>query len=105
MEQQLDNPKLRVKPLTNEQGISRSAIYRLCGPLESVQNDIKQRRLARIYQTITDPAYDKEKIGLIVARYGFSNATNFSRAFRAVYGSSPSEARKRAFNGGAESDV
>ncbi len=99
IEQQLENPKLSVKTLTLEQGISRSAIYRLFEPLEGVQNYIQRRRLARIYQAITDPANDKMKIGNIAARYGFSNATNFSRAFRTAYGLSPSEARKRAMDG------
>ena len=99
IEQELGNPELSVKSLTLRHGISRTTIYRLFEPLEGVQNYIQQRRLARIYQTITDPAHDSEKIGIIASRYGFSNATNFSRSFRSLYGISPREARKRAQEG------
>ncbi len=71
-------------------------------PLGGVRNYIQQRRLTRAYQTICDPAHARERVSAISARYGFTNDSVFSRAFRDAYGMSPSDMRATAQAGYAD---
>jgi AraC-like DNA-binding protein len=73
--------------------MSRDTLYRLFESLGGVRRYIQQRRLTRAYQTITDPAHAGERVGTIATRYGFSNDSVFSRAFREAYGMSPTDLR------------
>jgi AraC-like DNA-binding protein len=93
VEANLANPDLGPAFLCRKLGMSRATLYRLFEPLGGVRRYIQQRRLTRAYQTITDPAHAGERIGTIAARYGFSNDSVFSRAFREAYGMSPTDLR------------
>jgi AraC-like DNA-binding protein len=57
---------------------------------------IRQRRLERCRRDLADPALADRPVSAIAARWGFSSAADFSRAFRAVHGLSPSEYRRFA---------
>ena len=57
---------------------------------------IRQRRLERCRRDLTDPALASRPAAAIAARWGFSSAGDFSRAFRAVYGLPPAEYRMSA---------
>jgi AraC-like DNA-binding protein len=57
---------------------------------------IRQRRLERCRHDLTDPALASRPVAAIAARWGFSSAGDFSRAFRAVYGLPPAEYRMSA---------
>ena len=88
--------------LARQLGVSRAKLYRMFEPLGGVRNYIQQRRLTRAYQTICDPANARERVSAISARYGFTNDSVFSRAFRDAYGMSPSDMRATAQAGYAD---
>ncbi|WP_461009966.1 helix-turn-helix domain-containing protein [Streptomyces capparidis] len=55
---------------------------------------IRRRRLERCRRDLGDPSLVHRPIGAIAARWGFSHAADFSRAFRTAYGLSPSDYRQ-----------
>jgi AraC-like DNA-binding protein len=57
---------------------------------------IRQRRLERCRRDLSDPALAGRPVAAIAARWGFSSAADFSRAFRAVHGMPPAEYRRSA---------
>ncbi|OLF05566.1 hypothetical protein BLA60_35380 [Actinophytocola xinjiangensis] len=71
---------------------SLHALHRQQG--ETVSASIRRRRLEGCHTDLTDPRLRQRSIGAIAARWGFRNLPDFSRAFRAAYGRTPSEARR-----------
>jgi len=57
---------------------------------------IRGRRLERCRRDLADPALASRPVAAIAARWGFSSAADFSRAFRAVHGLPPAEYRMSA---------
>jgi AraC-like DNA-binding protein len=57
---------------------------------------IRRRRLEGCRRDLADPALAARPIAAVAARWGFSSAADFSRAFRAVHGLPPSEYRRFA---------
>jgi AraC-like DNA-binding protein len=57
---------------------------------------IRRRRLECCRRDLSDPALASRSVAAIAARWGFSSAGDFSRAFRAVNGLPPSEYRRFA---------
>ena len=57
---------------------------------------IRQRRLESCRRDLCDPALAGRPVAAIAARWGFSSAGDFSRAFRAVHGLPPAEYRSSA---------
>jgi AraC-like DNA-binding protein len=99
VEANLAHPDLGPEFLSRQLGMSRATLYRLFESLGGVRRYIQQRRLTRAYQTIADPAHAGERVGTIAARYGFSNDSVFSRAFREAYGMSPTDLRNASRRG------
>lgn len=93
IEANLHDPDLGPEFVCRQLGMSRAKLYRLFEPIGGVSHYIQQRRIARAYRIITDPAHARERVGAIAARCGFSNASVFSRAFRQAFGMSPAELR------------
>jgi len=56
----------------------------------------RQRRMDRCRRDLADPGLAARPIAAIAARWGFSSAADFSRAFRAAHGMPPSEYRRSA---------
>ena len=88
-------------PLSPEQlcrtfGISRSLLYRLFEPLGGVAHYVQQRRLARAFHALANPANRRLRVGEIATRNGFTSEAHFSRAFRATFGLTPSDVRATA---------
>jgi len=54
---------------------------------------IRSRRLEGARRDLADPELAGLTISALAARWGFGDPARFSRAFRAVYGCSPTEAR------------
>ena len=85
-------------------GISRSLLYRLFEPLGGVAHYVQQRRLARAFHALANPANRRLRVAEIASRTGFASEAHFSRAFRAAFGLTPSDVRAtagRASAGGA----
>lgn len=62
----------------------------------TVQAYVKRRRLVAARQDLTDPRYAHEGISVIAARWAFSDAPHFTRAFRQAFGATPAEYRRSA---------
>jgi AraC-like DNA-binding protein len=57
---------------------------------------IRQRRLEHCRRDLADPALAARPVAAVAARWGFTNAADFSRAFRAVHGIPPAQYRRSA---------
>lgn len=55
----------------------------------TVSTYIRTRRLERCHQELTDPLFASQQVSTIARRWGFPEATHFSRAFRSHFGMSP----------------
>jgi AraC-like DNA-binding protein len=93
IETNMHEPDLGPEFVCRRLGMSRAKLYRLFEPIGGVGEYIQQRRLARAYQALTDPARANFYISVIAAQYGFGNASVFSRAFRNAFGMSPTDLR------------
>ncbi|WP_407841621.1 helix-turn-helix domain-containing protein [Streptomyces sp. DSM 116496] len=63
---------------------------------ESVAATIRRRRLERCREDLADPGQLTVPVHTVALRWGFTNASVFSRLFRETYGASPSEFRRAA---------
>ena len=77
-------------------GISRSQLYRQFEPLGGVAHHVQQRRLARAFHALANPANRRLRVAEIATRTGFTSEAHFSRAFRSAYGLTPSDVRATA---------
>jgi AraC-like DNA-binding protein len=57
---------------------------------------VRRRRLNQCRRQLADPASGGLPIMAVASRWGFVDAAHFSRTFRAEFGMSPSEARRRS---------
>jgi AraC-like DNA-binding protein len=94
IEANLSSPDLTVEKLSRHFAISRASLYRLFEPLGGIAKYIRKRRLHRCFVEITSPSKSRKRIGEIAYGFGFTNESDFSRAFRAAYGATPKEARE-----------
>jgi AraC-like DNA-binding protein len=76
-------------------GLSRASLYRLFEPVGGVASFIRERRLARAHHELTMPGLQNRRIGPIAYQAGFHSITAFNRVFRAAYGETPRNVRKR----------
>lgn len=97
IERQLGSPSLNTARLSKALGVSRSTLYRLLQHEGGVQAYIRTRRLARIADTLRDPAAC-QTIAALAEQWGFCDAAYLGRAFREVYGVTPGD--YRALHGG-----
>ncbi|MET0210629.1 MAG: helix-turn-helix domain-containing protein, partial [Burkholderiaceae bacterium] len=70
--------------------VSRSNLYRIFEPMGGVANFIKERRLARVHELLSQPS-KRLPIARLAEEHGFKSAAHFSRAFRERYGYSPND--------------
>ncbi|WP_051960850.1 helix-turn-helix domain-containing protein [Devosia riboflavina] len=90
--QNLLSPRLTVRELCRQLGMSRTALYRLFEPMGGVVQYIRLARLQDAHRALSSGA-DMRPIHEIAAERGFLEPSEFSRAFRRQFGYSPSEAR------------
>jgi AraC-like DNA-binding protein len=69
---------------------SRSALYRLFRADGGVAAYIRNQRLLRCFDELTQPAAANTSITTIATRWGFENPSHFNRLFKATFGLSPS---------------
>lgn len=96
VEAELANPNLNVDYLCGKFAVSRATLYRLFRAHDGVNAYIRQRRLARCFQEFSNPQKVPKRISEIAEKWGFSNESSFSRAFRQTFGLSPTDARDAA---------
>lgn len=88
----LCDPNLGAESLCRQFGVSRASLYRLFAPLGGVSEHIRNRRLRRVFEALSDPAQSLA-MAQVAERYGFTVWSSFSRAFKARFGMTPGEAR------------
>lgn len=93
----LGEPWLSPTAIAAAHGISVRSLHRLCEEHGTrVGELIRTERLAHCRRDLSDPLLGDQPVHLIAARWGFTDASHFSRAFRAVYGLPPGEHRRLA---------
>jgi AraC-like DNA-binding protein len=89
IDRNLAKPDLAPALLEKSLPLSRSSLYRLFEPLGGVRNAILQRRLERAMRVLLTGTSAKPPLNAIARNHGFSSEEQYSRAFRARFGSTP----------------
>ncbi len=63
---------------------------------QSISGNIRETRLERAAQDLSDPNFRRQSISEIAGKWGFGNFQHFSKIFREHYGISPSVHRQHA---------
>lgn len=97
IQQHLDDPRLSPATVAAAHHISLRSLHQLFHDEGlTVAGWIRRRRLECCRRDLADPALAARPVAAIAARWGFSSASDFSRAFRAVHGLPPAEYRRFA---------
>jgi AraC-like DNA-binding protein len=96
IEQRLSDVELRPQTLIDEFGITRSTLYRLFEPLGGVSAYITHRKLHRAFRTMTDTLQPRQRISQLAFELGFSHPSAFTRAFKDLFGLSPTDVQTLA---------
>ncbi|WKX72682.1 helix-turn-helix transcriptional regulator [Streptomyces sp. XD-27] len=98
--ERLHDPRLTPATVAAAHHISTGYLHRLFRDEEStVAAWIRRLRLEGARRDLTEPARHATPIHAIAARWGFPRATDFSRAYRAAYGTTPQDHRRQALHG------
>ncbi|MEU9992931.1 helix-turn-helix domain-containing protein [Streptomyces sp. NPDC048045] len=93
----LHDPRLTPATIAAAHHISTSYLHRLFREEDAtVAAWIRRLRLEAARRDLTDPALHATPIHAIATRWGFPRATDFSRAYRAAYGTTPKDHRHQA---------
>ena len=96
IEAKLHNPALDPEMAAASAGISvRYANAVLAKEGMSIMRLIQARRLERCRRALEDPAQTHRTVSEIAYSWGFSDMTHFGRRFKAAYGMTPREYRRR----------
>lgn len=102
----LHDPRLSPRAIAAAHHISLSHLHRLFRDEGStVSAFLRDQRLRRIRQDLSDPGLHGTPIHAVAARWGLTDPSAFSRAFRLAYGTSPSDYRQRALAPGGTAAV
>lgn len=106
IERNLGDPGLTPRAVADHHNISLRGLYALFrDEPEGVAALIRIRRLERCRADLARPELCTVPVQAIAARWGFSNATVFGRAFRQAYGLTPGEYRRHALGHGSARGV
>ncbi|WP_455711968.1 helix-turn-helix domain-containing protein [Streptomyces decoyicus] len=95
----LHDPHLTPTTIAAAHHISTSYLHRLFRDEDAtVAEWIRRRRLEAARRDLTDPALRTVPLHAIATRWGFPRATDFSRAYRAAYGTTPKDHRHQALH-------
>lgn len=93
----LDDPDLNVAGIARAHHVSVRYLHKLFEDEgRTVMGHVRQRRLERCRRDLEDPVLRDTPISEVAGRWGLCNPAAFSRAFRRVYGMSPSDWRALA---------
>lgn len=93
MDAHLADPELDAAHLCTQFRLSRSYLYRLFEAQGGIAQAIRRRRLARALILLRQPGRALPRVCDVAYACGFGSEATFTRAFRAEFGFSPSEAR------------
>jgi AraC-like DNA-binding protein len=97
IQQHLGDPELSPAAIASAHHLSLRSLHQLFnGEGLTVAGWTRQRRMDGCRRDLADPGLAARPIAAIAARWGFSSAADFSRAFRAAHGMPPSEYRRSA---------
>ncbi|WP_406507455.1 helix-turn-helix domain-containing protein [Streptomyces sp. NBC_00212] len=97
VQRNLHDPQLTPTTIAAAHHISTSYLHRLFqGEDETVAAWIRRQRLERACRDLADPSLCATPIHSIAARWGFTRAADFTRAFRGAYGLPPKDFRHQA---------
>ncbi|MFD0278204.1 helix-turn-helix domain-containing protein [Kitasatospora sp. NPDC127111] len=97
IEHNLGDPDLTPRTVADRHHLSLRGLYALFqGQPLSVAASIRRKRLERCHADLARHELRNHPVQAIAGRWGFSNATAFSRAFREAYGVTPTEHRATA---------
>ncbi|MEU6428662.1 helix-turn-helix domain-containing protein [Microbispora sp. NPDC046973] len=95
--QRLGDPDLTPETIAAAHQVSVRHLYKIFQKQGvTVAAWIRRCRLERCHRDLADPRQRARPIQAIAARWGFTDAATFSRAFRAAYGMSPRDHRNSA---------
>lgn len=92
----LSDGNLSPEHLSRKFACSRAKLYRLFQPLGGIATYIRQARLKRCLQELSEPRTTRRSVIAVATRWGFTSQSHFSRLFRASFGISPSTAIEQA---------
>jgi AraC-like DNA-binding protein len=91
----LTEPRLSPQTIADAQDISVRYLHHLFGPeKQTVSALIRELRLDRCRTDLAQPGFANHPIGAIGARWGFTDAAVFNRAFKTAFGMPPGEYRR-----------
>ncbi|MCX4819692.1 helix-turn-helix domain-containing protein [Streptomyces sp. NBC_01142] len=94
IENNLGDPGLTPQVIADRHNMSLRGLYALFGDQQlTIAARIRQSRLERAHADLARGELGGQPVQAIAARWGFSTATAFSRAFREAYGITPTEHR------------
>ncbi len=100
----LRDPALSVERIANATGISTGHLHEVFRKVTgaTIGDYIRGQRLERCRRDLADQSLRHQSITFIAHRWGFSEASSLSRAFRAAYQTSPRRYRQARQRGGAD---
>ncbi|SNT00968.1 transcriptional regulator, AraC family [Sphingomonas laterariae] len=102
LDTQLTNPDLCVELILQEFQVSRAHLYRMFADDGGVASVIRNRRLDTAFHRLRTADAAGTSISEIAFELGFSSSAQFTRAFRARFDLSPSDAKQGSAGGSAE---
>jgi AraC-like DNA-binding protein len=102
LRERLNDDTLGVEDIERAFHYSRSAIYRLFEPHGGVAAFIRTERLRQCHAELIRPRATPISVSDVAGRFGFHDASHFSRVFRRHYGIAPSELAAFATRNGVE---
>lgn len=89
----LGNARLNATLLAEQTGLSRATLYRLFQTSGGLMAYIRNRRLERIRNALSNPEDDRP-LGAIAAEAGYPSERQFARQFEQAYGTRPAAFRR-----------
>lgn len=86
----ISDPDLSTTTVAEELGMSTRRLQQIFAEETSVAQQIRELRIERARQILSDPTASSHSIASIAARCGFHNHAHFSRTFREATGTTPS---------------
>lgn len=93
IDENLADPALGPVAITARFHITRPTLYRMFEQRGGIMKYILQRRLEKVFHDLVDQSLHRDRIGVILHRWGLREHTSAGRAFRSYFGLTPRQAR------------